>query len=496
MKRILLRSAKSPFEVISPEVTVTQNRIATNIGNLVFSHAAHRLLSTPDTEVVSNGHRFDPNDADRINEEFDVFVVPLANAFRPGYTKHLTQMVELVERLTIPVVVFGVGAQAGLDYDLSVMRPLDDLVARFARAVLERSPSIGVRGELTERYLHSLGFREVDVIGCPSMFWDGDRIGVERKVAALDEHARISINVSPHLEVAPYFEDSPYAGWMGRLLENHRRRYPNLTYIPQEVSALDLLLWGPEVEHLGRHHEIPLYASHPMYREGRIRFFVDPTTWISFLAEQDFVFGTRIHGNIAAVLGGTPCFTIAHDSRTLELARYFELPHRKITELDPDIDARELYEQADFTAMISGHKARFETLVDFLTKHGLDHAFSGAGDGGFDERLRQVAFPPAVEPLADHNVKDRIRFLREEDRALARRAGRLESRAGRLETRVAKAEEARQSLERKVRRLEEERAAQERRLETLEREIRRLRRTPYWWLRRRVGRVLRALRLR
>ena len=73
---------------------------------------------------------------------------------------------------------------------------------------------------------------------------------------------------------------------------------------------------------------LPVHPSHPFFREDRTRFYVDPWPWIDDLRDFDFSFGTRIHGTIAALLAGTPAVVLAHDSRTLELARYFDIPHR------------------------------------------------------------------------------------------------------------------------------------------------------------------------
>ncbi|WP_410089573.1 polysaccharide pyruvyl transferase family protein, partial [Streptomyces sp. gb1(2016)] len=47
-------------------------------------------------------------------------------------------------------------------------------VREFVTEVLNRSASIGVRGEFTEQYLKNMGFRDVEVIGCPSMFMNGE----------------------------------------------------------------------------------------------------------------------------------------------------------------------------------------------------------------------------------------------------------------------------------------------------------------------------------
>ena len=69
----------------------------------------------------------------------------------------------------------------------------------------------------------------------------------------------------------------------------------------------------------------PITLDHPLIRSDRVRFFLDPKTWFDHLAQYDFSFGTRIHGNIAALLAGTPALLLAHDSRTLELAEYHEI---------------------------------------------------------------------------------------------------------------------------------------------------------------------------
>ena len=52
MKRILLRSGKSPYDVVGVEEALHRDVIATNSGNLIFSDAAHKILDTPGTEVA------------------------------------------------------------------------------------------------------------------------------------------------------------------------------------------------------------------------------------------------------------------------------------------------------------------------------------------------------------------------------------------------------------------------------------------------------------
>ena len=107
-----------------------------------------------------------------------------------------------------------------------------------------------------------------------------------------------------------------------------------------------------------------------------MRFFLDPPPWFAFLAGRDFAFGSRIHGTIAALIAGTPAVVLAHDSRTLELARYFDIPHRLLRDVDPaTLDAADLLAEADFGPLVTGHAERYARFVGFLDRHGLDHVF-------------------------------------------------------------------------------------------------------------------------
>lgn len=385
MSNILLRARKDPFEVVSAEHTLVQNLIGRNAGNLIFSTASYRVLETAGTTITADRFVVDPGDAGRINERYDAYVVPLANAFRLSFESTLIRLTRLIERLTIPVVVLGVGAQANLAYDTRRLQRMEASVRAFVRAVLERGPSIGVRGELTHDYLRGLGFRDVEVIGCPSLFYHGADLRVEKRLAVLDRSSRVAINVSP------------YVRSMGPVVAHHVERYPDLTYIPQDLDTLEMMLWGEVGADVDPADPRPIHLAHPLFRDDKVRFFLDPTPWLDFLATRDFSFGTRIHGNIAALIAGTPAVVLAHDSRTLELARYFEIPHLQMPSGTPAIDAADLYADADFGPLNRGHAARLATFAAYLDRHGLDHVFrSPPAEPPFIARIAATPFAPAV----------------------------------------------------------------------------------------------------
>ncbi len=413
MTTILLRARKDPFEVVSPEDTLITNTIADNSGNLIFFAAAHKILATRGTTVTADRLLIEPRDADRINERYDAYVIPLANAFRHGYRPVLDRMTQLIRRLRIPVVIMGVGAQSNLRYQTERLGPVEESVRAFVSAVLDRGPSIGVRGEFTHDYLRGLGFRDVEVIGCPSMFFDGDRLAVAKRTAALTPGSTLAMNVTP------------YVKRMGDVVMSHHARYPNLRYIAQDLATLELLLWGESARAARVLDKLPVHTSHPLFVENRVRFFVDPWPWIEDLRGVDFAFGTRIHGNIAALLAGTPAYVLAHNSRTLELARYFEIPHRRMTDVTPDTDAAELYAEADYGAMVRGHAARFATFSSYLARHGLSTVFDEGEDAGaFDRRVAETDYPPAVDASHGHGAGTMGRRLRRLD-FRARRSGRI-----------------------------------------------------------------------
>lgn len=399
MTRILIRAGRSPFEPADPARVLQQNLIASNTGNLLFSDAIWKFLSTPGTEITPNRYRVDPGEADRINEEFDAFLVPLANAFRPNFKHHLDDLSALIEKLTIPVVVFGVGAQSGVEYSTEHMAPIEDQVRRFCSAVLDRSASIGVRGEFTESYLKGLGFDDVEVIGCPSMFTHGLDLWVDRGPDELTASSRLAVNISYASGNIPGSEITD--GTINRLVEAALDRYPDQLYFGQERRDLELLYWGDVSREADEHSDEPLKRSHRLLSENRTHLYYDTRRWIEVLRERDFAFGTRIHGNIAALLAGTPAVVLCHDSRTLELCRYLEIPHRLVRDLREEdlggLPAR-LYQEADFSRMISGHEERFDRVLSFMDRNGLEHVYGPEGDGGsaFEAELKRTPQHPGV----------------------------------------------------------------------------------------------------
>ena len=387
VKRILLRAYKDPFTVASARRVYRQDLIGDNVGNLLSSNATYKLLHTSDTAVTTDTLRAAAGRARQINAAYDHLVLPLANAFRLTYADALDQLSALIERVDLPVTVLGVGAQLDLRGSVARLEPMRASVRRFVSAVLDRSPSIGVSGESTQRYLRHLGFRDVEVVGCPSAFLAGPGLQVEKSGRRLTRSSRISLNLSPAAE-----------GLAG-VVEAHTQRYSRLHYTAQHRDALGMLLargtsgsaWT------GARTALPVTLAHPLVAGGRSSAFTDPLPWLTHLTGFDFSFGTRIDGALAALLAGTPAYLLAADSPALEVARLYDIPHRTMYRVTDRTDAAALHEEADYSAFNQGLPAHFERFAAFLNAHDLHHVYeTGEDPNRFDRRAAATPYPGAV----------------------------------------------------------------------------------------------------
>lgn len=338
--RLLLRAGSSPFE--ASRAAPAGRKGHGNSGNILFAHSVYKSLHTPRNRIDVDGYDPDFAGADEINDRYDAYVLPLANAFRPQFEDQLERYTALIGRLKIPCIVVGVGMQAGLDLAELAGAPMDRAVRAFVSAVLDRSPAIGVRGEHTHAYLRKLGFGAVEVIGCPSLYFNGGALGIGRPDGALGGEARIAVNHAPSA-------GSATAEFARRALADH----PNGVFVAQEEA--NAAAWRRIVP-------------------DRVHHFRDVPPWLAFMKTRAFSIGTRIHGNIAALLAGVPAVVIVHDARTEEIVRYHELPHVFAGAIGEHSSAAELFASADVAAANAGASQNFERYRRFLERSGLDHA--------------------------------------------------------------------------------------------------------------------------
>lgn len=381
MTRILIRAGKNPFTPLGAYETFDRNAIGNNNGNLLFSSAVHKLLSADGVEVEAHGLSFNAGQAESVSDNFDTFVLPLANAFRESFEGSLKALTAFIDKLTIPTVMLSGGAQSGPDGTFSNLARIEGTVIKFCRAVLKRSSHITVRGEQTAEYIRSLGFSDVLVIGCPSMTFNGPGHMV-RAVEPKSQY-RLAYNIESSKDI------------MGDLIEKVEAQH-DATYFPQDMATFEMMLWGVEKYNAARDDRLPLRSSHPQFADNKAEFMLDPHVWMSRMRDMDLSFGPRIHGNVVSLLAGTPSVVFAHDSRTQELSDYHEIPHFRLSEISSVVSLEQVIERADYKNFNAHHTQRFDKVVDFLKDNGISTIYDDGQESAraeYERRISSVKFP-------------------------------------------------------------------------------------------------------
>ena len=361
MKKILVRAGMNPWEIYSPDEALSRNLIGNNSGNLIYAYGVFRTLGVEGVRLEADHYQAGPALADRINQEYSAFVIPLADAFRNDFVPNLVSLTKLVKQLKIPCIVTGVGLRTSYEPNIKEKKPYDHAVKNFMKAVLKRSAMVGVRGEITGDYLKRLGFREemdYRTIGCPSMYALGPEHSVKKP--RIKEDSKISVNYS-------VMSPSPVIQMLNQILKENK----NSQLVTQRMNELELLYLGIPYQHQQNKPDYPTSICDPVYQEQRVRFFINAIQWIEAMRDMDLSIGGRMHGNIAAWLSGTPAVFLPHDGRMRELCEFHRLPSVPSHEVRKDETVEELIEKADWQSAKLCQELNYRRYLDFLTMNGL-----------------------------------------------------------------------------------------------------------------------------
>ena len=363
--RILMRGTIDPLTDMNPAKFIIENYTGGNIGNMIFTNSIARTLLVDDDTVIDyldlRRQKLDDAYAAFVNETYDFFLIPLANAFKSTNYDELMIITAFVKKLKIPCCIIGVGIQRTISKArFSEVYPHCEEAKAMVAAVLEKSPMIGVRGELTGEFLQDLGFlpeKDFTVIGCPSMFTYGDTLP-EIKPTVLSAASTISFNSKVEFEKLDGYR--PFVEFASRNME----LFPNMIYVQQQIDDVRMIYLDSIKQDL---------RAKKSYDVSKAVRFTNIPAWIDYFRENvDFSFGSRIHGNVAAILAGVPSVAVPYDRRVLELAEYHNIPYIKVKPLAKVKTLYDVFERADFSSVHHGHKERFQHYLDFLHTLGLD----------------------------------------------------------------------------------------------------------------------------
>lgn len=318
----------------------TLRALGANSGNLIFQYACSLLVDAPITHI---GMTETPYSDVAAVQATDKMIVPAANHLRAD--SDWTGLNNFLAGINKPLVVMGLGAQSprigGAAETLDTLRA-NKQVMRMVDILRERAEFITVRGEYTQTVCYELGLKDVHVLGCPSAMINPDP-GLGRGMEARLRLARDGAN-APRIAVtaaAPFEirDDPPKRDVEQRLfawamatnglyvqqsggIDAMRAANGRWYEMDRGARASISVVMAPEAE--------PLDVWAFMAKGGR--FYTSANHWREDMRDVDVCLGTRLHGNMAAIAGGTPGVIIAHDSRTGELGQTMHLPSLDIAD--------------------------------------------------------------------------------------------------------------------------------------------------------------------
>ncbi|HET8728743.1 MAG TPA: polysaccharide pyruvyl transferase family protein [Alphaproteobacteria bacterium] len=343
-----------------------------NIGDAFVYDSSLKLLNYDRLEVI-NVADFSQKDIDRFNAEFDYVFLRGSNYINADMDWRRTG--EALEKLRIPVLAFGIGAQAPSKGPLV----LSDETKRVLRMMADSTTSIGVRGIYTAEVLWGLGIKNVRVVGCPTAFRNNDP---ELRIDLPPLDAVKNVGVTLRREVSP-----TYAQNIERYLTFHRdivkelaARFDVTLMAQGEVEEKKLVFGTSEQKEEGmaalkaNGWVRQWYMDEEMERLYRSKLFYSDVVadYESLVRTKDLVLGYRLHGNLMALSNAVPSVYFTYDSRTVEFAETYAIPSHDVFSNKP-FRLEDYWDQALFEKFNRAYHARYREMATFLEENRIDH---------------------------------------------------------------------------------------------------------------------------
>ena len=288
----------------------------------------------------------------------------------------------ILEKLRLPIIAFGIGAQAPSKGPLV----LSEGTRRVLAIIAERSVSLGVRGAYTADVLWSQGIRNARIIGCPTVFRNNDP-NLRIELPPLDSVREVAYTL--RREVDPtYAQDLPrYLDLQRDTILDLSRRF-NLDVLAQGEVEEKNILWGnPEqrgrniaklrAENWLRGEDDPLerlYDTNLFYADSVAEFEQK-------LRAKHLVLGYRLHGNLLGLANRVPSVYFTYDSRTAEFAETLQIPSFDVFSGRP-FRLEDYWDQGLFERFNRAYYQRYREMRLFLDENGVSHKMLDETEAG------------------------------------------------------------------------------------------------------------------
>ena len=300
--------------------------VAKNTGNILFDSAIKEIL---DVTLITHG-----NIGKISSEDYDAFITTSfiwiqQNDADNGYYRKMLKAAKHK-----PLIPMCIGLQApGYDVDFKINGETVNILSGMGERCV-----LGVRGNYTAEILDRHGIKNIQVIGCPSVFRNFD-YGFRIENEGTPKRCCVNFNAF-HSALKEHEKDF--------LLYSAERDF---AFVEQNESRPSESMCGGDGSG---------YLKIRQWLARKTNVFFDTGKWIDYMRQFDFCMGHRFHGNVAALCAGVPALFVTSDSRTAELSEFFGFPTLKADMFDASKPLGYYAGLADYTEF----NKNFPVLID------------------------------------------------------------------------------------------------------------------------------------
>lgn len=343
-----------------------------NTGDITVYDSTLKLLNYGRSARINIDLPVDHALASQLNELYDYIVLRASNYIHEemgwGY------FADWLDAIRLPVLCLGVGAQAATRRQI-VLPPLAN---RVWHTIAERSPSIGVRGEFTASVLEDNGIRNLDIVGCPSIFRScNPNLQLRHKLPS--DIRRVGFSLRRET-------GGNYSADVASFLDTQKRLLLRLN----AIFDLVLTVHGEIEEKIYYYNDVTrLGSARQTLRDVgwfdpdnedeleaiyALRLFFSPVVsyYDDLVKELDCTLGYRVHGVLPALAVGTPSVLLRYDERSAELAKTLRVPMLEPEEALME-DIGNIFHPDRFSEFEANYPKAYEVMKSFLDKHDIAH---------------------------------------------------------------------------------------------------------------------------
>jgi polysaccharide pyruvyl transferase WcaK-like protein len=342
-----------------------------NIGDAFVFDSSLKLLNYDQLDALEIAKpRLE--DMDRINAEYDYVFLRGSNYVHKDMIWE--QTIEVLKKLRIPVIAWGIGAQAPVKGKIE----LSEETKTVLRMMADSTTSIGVRGAYSAQVLWDIGIRNVRIVGCPTAFRRNNP-DLNIKLPSLDKIRTAGITVRREVSSTYARDIQQYLTFHRDLVKNLAQRFDVVLMAQGEIEEKKIVFGTPEqkeeaIAALCSDQQInDWYFDDAMEKLHRERLFYSDVVadYEDLVQQKDLVLGYRLHGNLMALANGIPSIYFTYDSRTVEFAETYQIPSFDVFS-GKDFKLEEYWDQSLFDRFNRAYHHTYREMRQFLIENGAD----------------------------------------------------------------------------------------------------------------------------